>query len=225
VKREVKVEEDTVSYHGPPSPSPPPESTKVLRCEGNYSFSEPERAYVSRYVQFLIERDPSISNTAIGAAMHRKMPHHPSRSWLNFIWQVYKDEIVKIRRKVGIARRKAESLQARQLVSDQREAGPSNKTKLSQPQVVQDPNIEEQDFECISRFFASGGGDNGGDDEHVWSLLTTHQECKSAATWPEFYEKHQPEIDENITKLYQSENVSAGPSADPLRPKMELVWK
>jgi len=132
--------------------------------------------------------------------------------------------------KVDIAHRKAEGItQAQRQQSDHHEARPSKKAKLRPPQVMQDPDLEQQDLEGICRFFAMGG-DDGGDDEHVWSLLAAHQMCKTALTWPDFYEKHSTEVNAGITKLLSTaettETISAGPSADGLRPKMEeVVWK
>jgi hypothetical protein len=71
--RRVKVEEDESPYYGPPSPSPPPESDRVLWREGHYLYSESERTYASRYIRFLLERDPSISNAAIALALNIKV--------------------------------------------------------------------------------------------------------------------------------------------------------
>jgi hypothetical protein len=90
--------------------------------------------------------------------------------------QTARNEIETIRKKVGIARRKAKSVaEAPQQPEPQGladENSLSGRAKLNplQQQDAQRPNLEQQDLEYICRFFAMGG-DDGGDDEHVWALL------------------------------------------------------
>jgi hypothetical protein len=84
-----------------------------------------------------------------------------------------------IRKKVGVARRKAADFPTNsQTDQDKKEAGPSK----SQPTIdyrvsIIDATVhrdsEQLDFEDICRFFAAGGGDNS-DDEAVWASLASH---------------------------------------------------
>lgn len=52
---------------GPPSPSPPPQESRVEMAggRGHYLFTSEEDMYFQNYAKFLVERDHLISNTAI----------------------------------------------------------------------------------------------------------------------------------------------------------------
>lgn len=113
---------------------------------------------------------------------YTQMPHHSSQSWQGYIRRCFPDDLDIIRKKVGIARRKAadagSNSQVDQVDQIQDEAGPSNRALLSPPddsmlgvEATLDP--QQHDFQVITRFFASGGGDNS-DDEAVWESLAAH---------------------------------------------------
>lgn len=59
-------------YHGPPSPTPPPESAIQQSTKG-FLYTEAEREYFFRYAKVLLERDPRISNTQIAFRIHEKV--------------------------------------------------------------------------------------------------------------------------------------------------------
>jgi hypothetical protein len=114
------------------------------------------------------------------------MPHHSSPSWQAYVRRVLPEELDTIRKKVGIARRKAaeagSNSRTNPLDQVQIEAGPSDRAKLSPPAIDEGmPSVEattlqdlqQQDFENICQFFASGGGDNS-DDEAVWESLAAY---------------------------------------------------
>lgn len=114
------------------------------------------------------------------------MPHHSIQSWTQHVNTKLPQVLESIRKKAGIARRKASDTESSatvsQLAATENEAGPSTKRpKLNSPsgdsmQVVEPitdiggQKIEEQDFETICKFFASGGGEDS-DDDQVWATL------------------------------------------------------
>ncbi|KAJ7103587.1 hypothetical protein B0H15DRAFT_222475 [Mycena belliarum] len=94
-----------------PSPTPPPEHTRVLHHGGNggtYRYTEAENAYVIRYAEILMERDRHISTAALGAKMHAKMPHHPASGWVHHISYTIRDSVEQVRKRAMIAYRKEE---------------------------------------------------------------------------------------------------------------------
>lgn len=57
---------------GPPSPPAPPEYTRKL-CGQGYAFTCEERNFASDYAEVLIERDHTVSTSAIGTAIYKKV--------------------------------------------------------------------------------------------------------------------------------------------------------
>lgn len=112
----------------------------------------------------------------------------------------------------------------------QDEAGPSKRAKLSDPVVdggmpgieaIVHQDLREEDFHDICQFFATGGGENS-DDEAVWASLTSRvsgvdtlapyrpytkvggqQPCRSAASWPDYYQGREKEIVDEIERLIE----------------------
>jgi hypothetical protein len=82
--------------------------------------------------------------------------------------------------------------------------------KLLMPEAALVPGVEatihqdtrELDFQDICKFFATGGGENS-DDEAVWASLASHQPCRSAASWPEYYQSREKEIMMEIERLIE----------------------
>jgi len=152
--------------------------------------------------------DHQMNNAAIFRCLHEKMPHHSAQSWQAYIKRVLPDELDNIRKKVGIARRKAadsgSNSRTNQWDHVQNEAGPSNKAKhnpLAAEEGIQ-VTPKDQDFQIICQFFASGGGDNS-DDEAVWESLAALQPCRSAPSWPEYYQGREDKIMEEIERLIE----------------------
>lgn len=73
IEKKFKKEKENSSYTGPPSPTPPPEHTRRQMASGNFLFSDAEREYVLRYVQILLERDPSVSGTSLASKLFCKV--------------------------------------------------------------------------------------------------------------------------------------------------------
>lgn len=93
-----------------------------------------------------------------------------------------RDEIEDMRKKVAIARRKAENAYPQQQHEpDPSEAGPSKRARLS-PVPIEgikhsvNKEDELEDFSFICQFFVAGGGDSG-DDEQVWANLEKLVSC------------------------------------------------
>jgi len=189
-----------------PSPTPPPSETRTLWSNGRYLFTDVERDYFVRYAQILIERDPDITNSAIGVKMHEKMPHHPLLSWHSYITQQFRSQLENIRKKAAIARRKRESssLQgSRDNTQTPQESLGSVSSKKAQQELTNGALVHE-DLEVICKFFATGGGDDD-DDEQVWANLAKFKPCKSAPSWPEFYEPRSNEIMTRIERTIQEQ--------------------
>lgn len=208
---------------GPPSPTPPPVSARVELPGGNFRFSDEEIDFFRRYARHLLELDHTISNAAIFNRLHKKMPHHSSTSWQTYVRRSFPDELDTMRKKVGIARRKAADAGSQsQINQSENQGGPSKRANLSPPgaghgktgieTVHLDPR--EQDFQDICRFFATGGGENS-DDEAVWASLASHQPARSAASWPEYYQSRYEEIIKEIERLV--EEAVGGTSQDKVK--------
>jgi len=201
-----------IRHDGPPSPTPPPTSTRVPLPGGHFRFNDEEVDFFRRYARHLVELDHLISNAAIFKRLHEKMPHHSTISWQTYIRTKFPNDLDNIRKTVGIARRKAADAGSSSHTGQldvQDEAGPLKRAKLSPPGAGDSmPGIEvtvhqgprELDFQDISQFFATGGGDNS-DDEAVWASLASHQPCRSAASWPEYYQSREDEIGIEIERL------------------------
>lgn len=77
-KREAAVKEERdspgVSLPYAPSPTPPPEHTRVLLngVQNKYRYPEVETEYVRRYVNVLLNRDHQMSLAALASKLHTK---------------------------------------------------------------------------------------------------------------------------------------------------------
>lgn len=113
------------------------------------------------------------------------MPHHTAASWAAHIDKKLKGAVEDIRKRANIAKRKRGNGVASQNLSQ----GPVNEgtppkgrfldiaeenrdIPLNPSQLSQE-DLERQDFDVITHFFASGGGDDD-DDERVWQELEKH---------------------------------------------------
>ncbi|KAJ7092669.1 hypothetical protein C8R44DRAFT_407139 [Mycena epipterygia] len=106
----VKAEKTSpgLSSQRVPSPSPPPEHTRVLHNGIKYRYPEVEDEYVLRYAAVLFERDRQMSYAALSAKLHAKMPHHSDKAWNNHISQTMRDDVENVRKRAIIAYRKEE---------------------------------------------------------------------------------------------------------------------
>jgi hypothetical protein len=124
-----------------------------------------------------------------------------------------------IRKRVNIARRKAESSTSAHQLPDT--ASPSKKQKttsdhgLSESQALsENVDDEREDIEVIVDFFASGRG-NDSDDDLVWQNLANYvsflcflvvrwlifiwqRVCKTNGDWPTFYQQREQLINDGI---------------------------
>lgn len=108
------------------------------------------------------------------------MEHHSARAWAGYISRELPNELDIIRKKVGIAHRKAADLNgvSQTKSSTNSEAGPS-KPRPSQSAVetmeVDKPSAAadawQLDFHDICGFFANGGAHEENDDAAVWASL------------------------------------------------------
>ncbi|KAL0951270.1 hypothetical protein HGRIS_007984 [Hohenbuehelia grisea] len=172
-----------------PSPSPPPASDREKWNSNHYKYTDAEQAYALRYAQFRLEKDYTTSNTIIAKKLHEKMPHHTQTSWSNRLTGM-RDEIDKIRKRIGIARRKRESQnEARRSASvlQPRNEPPSETSSDTRRSPL------EEDFERICVFFYQGKAENLSDDES-WQLLASQHQCQTETSWPEFYNRHHEKI-------------------------------
>jgi hypothetical protein len=64
---------EQIRYDGPPSPTPPPLSTRIELSGGNFRFSDEEVNFFKRYARHLVEMDHLISNTAIFKRLYEKV--------------------------------------------------------------------------------------------------------------------------------------------------------
>lgn len=106
------------------------------------------------------------------------MNNHTVKSWRTFLGQHARDDVDATRKKMSIAYRKAKSAQADQQLQAGAEDVPASSQSSREPTL--DPQLGDgstqfqEDLEAISRFFATGGGDEGEeDDAHVWRRLTS----------------------------------------------------
>lgn len=126
---------------GPRTPTPPPEHLREPR--GNhYRFSAGENDFAMRYGKILVDRDHTVSLSAICSAIHKKvainsplhsdmltmdkLPHHPLRSWRTHFTAISQNEFENWRKRSGIAYRKAQNAKEAQ----------------SRPQSTYEPPIE-----------------------------------------------------------------------------------
>ncbi|KAF7347880.1 40S ribosomal protein S16 [Mycena venus] len=174
-----------------PSPSPPPEHTRVLFGGNKYHYPQEEDQYALRYCQVMFARDREMSYAAIGAKLHAKMPHHTANAWNTRVSQTLRNEVENIRKRARIAWRKEQHEKSRQ--SSSGGEPPAKRTKLSpgvnagpsadavpsadagqQPVAVADDDVE-QDLSDVAHYFANGGDmepTEGDDQTAVWQKLT-----------------------------------------------------
>lgn len=113
------------------------------------------------------------------------MPHHSFGSWGAHIDRKLKGALEDVRKRANIAKRKHVNEAANQNSSQGfvNEGMPSKGRILNTakgngdiPLTASQPSqedLERQDFDVITHFFASGGGDDD-DDERVWQELDKH---------------------------------------------------
>ncbi|KAJ6621684.1 hypothetical protein B0H10DRAFT_969944 [Mycena sp. CBHHK59/15] len=210
-----------------PSPTPPPEHTRVHHAGDKYKYSEVETEYVLRYATVLFERDHETSLTSLFTKLHAKMPHHSVAAWNNYVSRKLRDEVENIRKKAGIAYRKEQNAlqnQSRQVIDV--DEPPPKRARVEVPvepdtaAVAKDP--EEEDLNTVAQFFANGGDTeqtDGGDedqsvkDARVWARLTDQVACKTESSWEIFYNKHHKRVMELYEVLIGPQDES--PQSEP----------
>lgn len=113
------------------------------------------------------------------------MPHHSVGSWAAHIDRKLKGALEDIRKRANIAKRKRvneaasqnssqafvnEGIPSKGRILDTAEGNGDMTLYPSQPSRE---DMERQDFDVITNFFASGGGDDDNDDR-VWQELEKH---------------------------------------------------
>ncbi|KAJ6604594.1 hypothetical protein DFH09DRAFT_1123204 [Mycena vulgaris] len=206
----VKEERNSPGLSRIPSPSPPPEHTRVLLNGIKYRYPEVENAYVRRYAAVLFERDQDTSFTAMAAKLHAKMPHHSAPAWVQHISHTLRDDVEDARKRARIAHRKEEH--HRQVNADE---PPAKRAKSSNSEddggrgAGADPgpgaetvNVDVQhDLNAIAHFFANGGdAEQEGDEEQsakdarTWARLTEQTPCRTEANWVDFYNNNHDRV-------------------------------
>lgn len=114
------------------------------------------------------------------------MPHHTAASWAAHVDKKLKGALEDVRRRANIAKRKRDNDTVNQNLSQGlvNEGGPSkghisstaegNSDVPPNPSQSSQEDLERQDFDVITHFFASGGGGDDDDDERVWQELDKH---------------------------------------------------
>lgn len=115
------------------------------------------------------------------------MNNHSVASWRSFLSQTVGQDIDDLRKRASIAFRKIQTAKAS---SSKREPAntngrngrePQNDTWSSRSPTLELPivdqearqrELQEEDLEVVSKYFAVGGGDSGEADEIVWARLT-----------------------------------------------------
>ncbi|KAJ7492676.1 ribosomal protein S9/S16-domain-containing protein [Mycena latifolia] len=206
-----------------PSPSPPPESTRVLHYGNTYRYTKGESDYVLRYVAVLLERDRHMSANALAAKIHAKMPHHTKGGWLHHLSQTMRDDIDKVRKRAMIAYRKEEHEQLNEPPAKRAKSnitvdvGLKAKTDAgaeAQAKTVVEVD-EEYDLNTIAHFFANGGDVEPTDDEDtsarnvhdasIWARLTEQTPCRSETSWEIFYNTRHARVIELYTMLVEAQ--------------------
>ncbi|KAF8213105.1 hypothetical protein K438DRAFT_1075477 [Mycena galopus ATCC 62051] len=208
----------------PPSPSPPPEHTRVLffnkSANNVYYYTQEEDQYTLTYIKALFARDAELSMNILGSKLHGKMPHHSTAGWITHLKGLEKD-IEELRKRARIALRKEAHEQSQQSNAN---VPPAKRRKLSgggeavEQAAAASPSAlasgsgqtgpqataaaEEQDLITVTRFFANG--DAAGDEDH-WQKLTEKTRCRTEASWEVFYEKHHEKVAELYAELVPQE--------------------
>ncbi|KAF8168165.1 hypothetical protein B0H34DRAFT_49648 [Crassisporium funariophilum] len=200
---------------GPSSPTPPPEHTRIAKGH-RFMYSDPERNYAAQYAKIRLGRDFTISDNALAKALFKKMPHHSLGSWRTYISQLARPEMDELRKRAGIEYRKAQSQRqcqpletpSQQIISDAEE--PPSTTATDSPAVVDSVGANQSDVEAdlkiIAQFFAEEGNDDESQEESViWGRLTAQTQCKTAASWEEFYNDHHEEVVRRYERLLSTQ--------------------
>jgi len=199
-----------------PSPSPPPEHTRVLWNRDKYRYPEVEDQYVRTYCQVLFARDREMSYATIAAKLHAKMPHHTIKGWNNRISQTLREDVEQVRKRAIIAYRK-EQHQLESQQSNVEEEPPAKRKKLSpsadagqQSVAVADDDVE-QDLNVVAHFFANGGDEQPEGDQdqsRVWQKLTEKTPCRTEPSWEVFYNKYHERVMELFEMLVGAQDAS-----------------
>jgi hypothetical protein len=203
------------AHHGSPaSPSPPLEHTRET-VGSHFKFTDSERIYAIKYAQILLARDHEISSSAIGAALHNKMPHHTRNSWRTHLSiPSVRDEIDRLRKRAGIVFRKAQEQKQSQAAQSVPEQQDKFESELEDPvtPITPSPTLvgesdtdkkmaEEDDLNFIAAFFVANMNDNE-DESVIWDRLTSQATCKTAGSWEEFYNMHHEEVSRRYEKSF-----------------------
>ncbi|KAF9535411.1 hypothetical protein CPB83DRAFT_901138 [Crepidotus variabilis] len=186
---------------GERTPSPPPESDKQLTGMG-FKFTDAEDQFARKYAKILIDRDHTITRTAVAAAICDKLPHHPKLSWMSHLTPLL-TEYDEWRKRSGIAYRKAEAQAKAKAAAKAAERSQVEEPLLpvsasvpryfsSEPATLVDttPSDWEDDINTVVQFFVDGNDDNPDEEESlVWQRLSQKAHCKTESSWEEFYEK------------------------------------
>ncbi|KAF8202872.1 hypothetical protein BJ912DRAFT_1101632 [Pholiota molesta] len=228
----------SISLSYPPSPRVPGAHTQVPYGKG-FKFSPEENEFATAYAKVLIERDYTISTSAIGNAMYQKLPHHTQKSWRAHLPTLLGSNLDEWRKRAGIAFRKAQSATRTSSsgtpiastftpstttyaqyaqVSDPEEPPPSARVTASvSPPIPESSRIPNQvlrdayedDLAIISAFFAEGNDDQTETEEVIWAKLTAQARCQTEATWEEFYQKHSEEVQIRYQSLIDAQALQS----------------
>ncbi|KIM48258.1 hypothetical protein M413DRAFT_62764 [Hebeloma cylindrosporum] len=213
---------------GPRTPTPPPEHLRE-RMGSHYRFSAAENEFAVRYGKILVDRDHTISASAICSAIHKKLPHHPLKSWRTHFSAITQNEFENWRKRSGIAYRKAQNAKESQSQSRPIYEPPmepraeaedwGNPDLLSPPKppatLISTPSVNgvpqenfnhalEEDLNTISHFFAEGNDDQTEAEDVIWDRLTSKKACNTCTSWESFYEKHCDEVNTRYERLIAS---------------------
>ncbi|KAF9496141.1 hypothetical protein BDN71DRAFT_1446570 [Pleurotus eryngii] len=176
---------------GTPSPTPPPESSRVEMAPGMYRYTEDEQAFMFRYFEYLVQFDGTTTTALTAKRLYERMPHHTIKSWSEYL-RSHRIELEAIRKRIGIAKRKAH-----RLPSSQRESPSPPPTSPN----TKTPYDTDMDHFCT--FFALGHGDNL-EDEMVWDKLDKLHKCQTEPSWAAFNDRHNKVIFERVKEMTRS---------------------
>ncbi|KDR84926.1 hypothetical protein GALMADRAFT_233396 [Galerina marginata CBS 339.88] len=97
---------DETSLVGRRTPTPPGEHTRQP-WGNNYRFSSAEDKFALDYAEILLDRDHTISHSALGSKIHKHLPHHSVASWRSHLTTISEGKIDQWRKRSSIAYRKA----------------------------------------------------------------------------------------------------------------------
>ncbi|KAJ7630883.1 hypothetical protein FB45DRAFT_1003795 [Roridomyces roridus] len=209
VGKETKVDRGSpspdLSRPYSPSPTPPPESTRVPVNDRIYRYPPIELEYIRSYTKVLFGRDHQMTIAALAAKLHKKLPHHTAKAFTAYLAGTMREDIDGIRKRAGIAYRKKHYKEPQSSA----EAPPAKRRKVAEPAPVEDPTAVQQDLNTLAHFFANGGDaltetddeqDQREKDGQVWARLTAKSTSKTGVPWDVFYQQHY----EAVTELYDA---------------------